>query len=127
MMFGLHEIPAGEKARFSVMEEGRVLKGYAMLPLLHLAGLISRCALFVTNDSGPMHLAAALGVPVIALFGPTDATATGPMGEGHMIIRKDADCAPCGMRECPVDHRCMREISQDEVFGYIHRKFSTAS
>jgi heptosyltransferase-2 len=127
LMFGLQDITAAEKARFSVMEERGVVKGYAMLPLLHLAGLISRCALFVTNDSGPMHLAAALGVPVVALFGPTDASATGPLGDGHVIIRKDADCAPCGMRECPVDHRCMMEISQQEVFRIIHRKFSTAS
>ena len=104
-------------------EEGR-LKGYAMLPLLHLAGLISRCALFVTNDTGPMHLAAGLGVPVIALFGPTDDMATGPLGEGHAVIRKTADCAPCGLRECPQDHRCMTEISQDEVFRVIDRKFS---
>lgn len=88
-----------------------------------LAGLISQSALFVTNDSGPMHLANALKVPVVAVFGPTDPAVTGPYQEPAVVIKKDVPCWPCSYRECPFDHRCMRGISSEEVYescrGYL--------
>ena len=79
--------------------------------------VIKRCDLFLTNDTGPMHLAASFGVPVVALFGPTDSRTTSPFGSGHTIVRHPVECAPCLLRECPIDHRCMTRISVDEVYG----------
>jgi lipopolysaccharide heptosyltransferase II len=78
--------------------------------LVTLAGVLATCRALVTNDSGAMHLAAALGVPVTAVFGPTDERATGPVGEAHAVVTGPAWCRPCLLRECPLDHRCMRGI-----------------
>jgi heptosyltransferase-2 len=80
-----------------------------------LMALIKRCNFFVTNDSGPMHVAAAFGVPLAAIFGPTDHTGTAPYTDRAVIIRKDMDCAPCKLRECPTDHRCMTAVTADDV------------
>jgi heptosyltransferase-2 len=81
--------------------------------------LISRCRLFVTNDSGLMHVAAALGIPVIAIFGSTDPERTGPLGEVCRVVRKSIPCAPCLKPECPEDRRCMGLISVDEVYEEV--------
>jgi len=80
-----------------------------------LMALLSHCRLLLTNDSGPMHIAAAMGTPVVALFGPTDPTTTSPVGSLSRILRHETDCAPCLMRHCPTDHRCMTAISVEEV------------
>jgi len=81
-----------------------------------LLAAVKRCATFVTNDTGPMHVAAAFGVPVVAVFGPTDWRTTAPYGAGHALVRQPADCAPCLLRECPIDHRCMTRVTVDEVY-----------
>ncbi len=73
------------------------------------------CDVFLTNDSGAMHIASALGVPTVAVFGPTDHVATAPMGPRYTIVREPVDCSPCKLRECPVDHRCMTRIPEDRV------------
>ncbi len=83
--------------------------------LLQLAALLERCHLLVTNDTGTMHMATAVGTPVVAIFGSTDANITGPWGEGHRVIKKDVSCSPCLKRVCPTDHRCMEWITVDEV------------
>ena len=75
-----------------------------------LMSLIRRCDFFVTNDSGPMHIAAAFDVPLVAVFGPTDYTNTRPLSKHAVVVRKDVACAPCLKRECPTDHRCMKGI-----------------
>lgn len=80
-----------------------------------LMALIKRCNFFVTNDSGPMHIAAAFGVPLVAIFGPTDHTGTAPYSDQAIIVRQDTDCAPCKLRECPSDHRCMTAVTADDV------------
>jgi heptosyltransferase-2 len=79
-----------------------------------LVGLIQRMTAFVSNDSGAMHLAAALGRPVVAIFGPTDERATRPIGD-HDILIEPVFCRPCMLRDCPIDHRCMKRISVDRV------------
>ena len=84
-------------------------------------GIISYCALFLTNDSGLMHIAAALGVPTLAIFGSTDHVATGPMGARTAIVRHDIECAPCLRTECPTDHRCMLSIEPEEVWEAMQR------
>jgi heptosyltransferase-2 len=81
-----------------------------------LMALIKRCSFFVTNDSGPMHIAAAFNVPLVAIFGPTDHLGTAPFSERAVIIRKAVDCAPCKLRNCPTDHRCMTEVTAEDVF-----------
>lgn len=87
-----------------------------------LAGLISNAVLFITNDSGPMHIANALKIPVIAIFGPTNPSLTGPFQQPATVIKKDVPCWPCSYRECPFDHRCMISIDPEEVFEAC-RKF----
>ena len=73
--------------------------------------LVAACRLFLTNDSGAMHVAAALAVPTIAVFGPTDDTTTGPVSALACVIREHAECSPCLLRECPIDHRCMTRVT----------------
>lgn len=86
------------------------------LDLAGLAGVLAHLDLLVTNDSGPMHLAAALGVPCVALFGPTDRRRTAPAGEGHQVLALDLWCSPCFRRRCPLlHHRCLRGIGADRV------------
>jgi heptosyltransferase-2 len=80
-----------------------------------LMALVKRCNFFVTNDSGPMHLAAALGVPLVAIFGSTDHTTTYPLAEHAVIIRETVDCSPCMKRECPTDHQCMKAVTVTAV------------
>lgn len=82
-----------------------------------LMAVLAHCRLVVTNDSGPMHIAAAFGVPLVAVFGPTDHTTTSPLIENCRIVRSAAACAPCMLRECPTDHHCMTDVSADEVLA----------
>ncbi len=80
-----------------------------------LMGLIKECRLLITNDSGPMHLAAALDVPQLAIFGSTSEIATGPLSSRAEVIKHPVDCNPCFLRECPIDFRCMNLISVERV------------
>jgi heptosyltransferase II len=82
-----------------------------------LMALLSQCHLLVTNDSGPMHVAAAFGVPIVAIFGSTDHTTTSPLAPSCRIVRKPTDCAPCLKTECPTDHRCMTAVSVVDVLA----------
>ncbi len=84
--------------------------------LRQLMALLTRCRLIVSNDSGPMHLAAAMGVPLVALFGSTSQRTTGPLGTRIRVVKRAVECSPCGRRECPIDFRCMNGISVEEVF-----------
>ncbi len=84
--------------------------------LREFMALMAKCRLVITNDSGPMHLAAALGLPLVAVFGSTDERATGPLGPTARIIKRRVECSPCGLRQCPIDFRCMTRISVDEVY-----------
>jgi heptosyltransferase-2 len=77
--------------------------------------LAAACRLFLTNDSGAMHVASALGVPTVAIFGATDDATTGPTGPLARVVREHAECSPCLLRECPIDHRCMTRVSSGRV------------
>ena len=83
-----------------------------------LAGVLARCGAFVSNDSGAMHLAAAIGVPVAAIFGPTDDRVTRPLGD-HDVLVHQVFCRPCMLRDCPIDHRCMKGITADAVVAAV--------
>ncbi|MCW5981425.1 MAG: lipopolysaccharide heptosyltransferase II [Bryobacteraceae bacterium] len=96
----------------------------AGLPVRNFAGettlgefieMAAACAVFLTNDSGPMHIAAASGIPTVAVFGPTDHVATAPRTALARIVREPLDCSPCKLRECPIDHRCMTRIPAEQV------------
>ena len=80
---------------------------------------LRQCRLLLTNDTGTMHLAALLGVPVVAVFGSTEPRLTGPLGNGHTILRHHVECSPCFLRECPIDFRCMKAVTADEVASAV--------
>ena len=110
---------AGEKRIADAIQENMRNRAAALAgatDLATLAALISLCRLFITNDSGPMHLAAALDTPQIAIFGSTDEIATGPHSRTARVIHKHVECSPCLLRECPLDLRCFSRIEVDEVY-----------
>jgi len=86
--------------------------------LKQLACLFTRCAVLVTTDTGPMHIGAAMGCRVVALFGPTAPWRTGPYGRSHEVIRTDLECSPCFRKKCH-DMSCMKEITVDRVFKAV--------
>lgn len=88
--------------------------------LKELIEIIRVAEVVITNDTGPMHIAAALNVPVIAIFGPTSPAKTGPYGIGHVVLQSKADCVPCFKKDC-VDFRCMNEITPEVVIHEVKR------
>ena len=94
--------------------------------LLDLAYLYKKAQMVITTDSGPMHLAAAVETPVIALFGPTDPARTGPYGAGHTIIRTELSCSPCFLKKCSTK-KCMKNISSQQVFAAVEKKLTKES
>lgn len=84
-----------------------------------LMALLASVQLVITNDSGPMHMAAAFGRPIVALFGPTDHSTTSPLSSRFSLVRKETECAPCLKRQCPTDHRCMADISVNDVLQAV--------
>ncbi len=115
----------GDHMSASVVKEicqglpARVINLAGLTSLRELACIICVCDVLLTNDSGPMHLAAAVNTPIIALFGSTNEQVTGPYRKGR-VIHKHVDCSPCYQRVCPIDFRCMKRIEADEVFDAIH-------
>jgi heptosyltransferase-2 len=89
--------------------------------------LIKRCNLFLTNDSGLMHIAAAFNVPLVAIFGPTNHSTTGPRSENAAVVRHDFACSPCLKETCPLDHRCMLSVEPQEVWEKMVRLKSLAT
>jgi len=110
---GPQERPLAEAIAEGMEAPVRVLCGGTTLA--ELVGVLSRLRLLLTNDSGPMHVAAALGVPLVAVFGSTDWRETSPVGSASRVVREPAHCAPCLLRECPVDHHCMSRVGVDRV------------
>lgn len=108
------ERPLAEEVAAAMRAPARVLAGETRLA--ELVGVLARLDVLVTNDSGPMHVASALGTPVVAVFGPTDHRETAPAGPGPArIAREPVPCAPCGLRACPIDHACMRRVEAEQV------------
>ena len=86
--------------------------------LSQLIGVVASCRAVISGDSGTMHLAAALGVKVTAIFGPTDERVTAPVGS-HEVLTQPVWCRPCLLRDCPIDHRCMTRTSDARVFRAV--------
>ncbi len=118
---GLHVALIGSQAERLIAEQIRdrmkattaVLSGKTSLETL--IGVLAESSLMITNDSGPMHIAAALGVPTVAVFGSTDERVTAPFGPRTRIVKHPVECSPCLLRECPIDHRCMNGVSVEDV------------
>lgn len=93
-------------------------------PVGLLPGLLRRAAVLVTNDSGPMHIATAVGTPVVALFGPTDPVKTGPYGQGHIVLSNAVECRPCFRRECfrPVALECLTGVQPEQVVRAVQQQ-----
>jgi lipopolysaccharide heptosyltransferase II len=102
-----------ESVAWAMREPAVVLGGRTDIGML--PGLLRRARLLLTNDTGAMHVAAAVGTPVLAIFGPTDADATGPLGARCRYVRTPVPCSPCLLRECPIDHRCMTGVTVEQV------------
>ena len=101
---------------------GRTINLAGQTTLRQLMGLLKNCKMLLTNDSGPMHLAAALGVPVVVPFGSTSPELTGPGQPGdprHQLLQTPTACSPCFRRTCPIDFRCMTGISVDQVLAAV--------
>ena len=114
------EIPLGEA--FAGIAKVETINLIGKTTLMQLGALIESCALYLTCDSGPMHIAAAVGTPTIALFGPTSPIRHGPYGENHEVIEKPVECRPCYKRKCMRKdqlHLCMTEIDPNEVVAQV--------
>lgn len=92
-----------------------------------LPALLSQCQLFLGNDSGAMHVAAAVGLPVVAIFGPTDAEGTAPVTPRCTIVQQKPYCSPCFLRRCPTDHRCMTAVPEQMVTSALRLRLIEAS
>jgi heptosyltransferase II len=90
--------------------------------LSELITQLRRCEVLLTNDTGTMHLAAFLGVPTVSIFGSTEPQLTGPIGIGHTVLRHHVECSPCFLRECPLDFRCMKAVTVEEVVRAVAEK-----
>lgn len=93
---------------------GKAISAAGETSLRQLIEVMRSAEVVITNDSGPMHIAAALNIPVIAIFGPTSPERTGPYGKGHLVLQSEAACVPCFKREC-VTMQCMKEITPEMV------------
>jgi ADP-heptose:LPS heptosyltransferase len=119
LAWGPGERAAVEKIRSS-------MKHPAFIPppttLAQLGALLKKCRFMVTNDSGPMHLAAAVGVPVLAIFGPTNPLLQGPVGDQHVIVRNERlSCLGCNYTDCPIGHPCMLELTEERVMDGVRQ------
>jgi heptosyltransferase-2 len=109
---GPAEAELGERVARGV--DGICLAGRTSV--MQLSAAIARCSLFVTNDTGPMHVADAVGTPMVAIFGPTDWIVTPPFGPSHTIVRHEIECSPCLKRTCPLGHHdCMKKVEVSQV------------
>jgi len=84
--------------------------------LAELKGVLSCASLVVSNDTGAAHVSAALGVPTVVVFGPTEHVSTRPLSDVARVVRHDVECSPCMLRDCPIDHRCMTRVEVDDVY-----------
>lgn len=105
-----------EEVRAKIESQGIAAQNFAgATSLREFIELAAGCTLYLTNDSGAMHVAYALGIPTVAVFGSTDEFGTGPAGPKSVVVRENVDCSPCQLRVCPVDHRCMKRVTVDRV------------
>jgi heptosyltransferase-2 len=112
------EIDVSDEVVRQMRNQPVVLTGQTSLD--QIITVLDRADLIVTNDTGPAHIGAALGRPTIVIFGPTNPLTTRPFAPEADVLREPPDCAPCMLRDCPIDHRCMTAITVDAVFERAH-------
>lgn len=102
-----------------------IINAVGRTSLQQMAGLIAQAGLVIVGDTGPLHMAVALGVPTVSIFGPTDPAKFGPLTPGHFILRSQAECMPCHKTICPQGHmRCMHSVRPDEVIAAARQELS---
>ncbi|MGA3043574.1 MAG: lipopolysaccharide heptosyltransferase II [Bryobacteraceae bacterium] len=107
-----------EPVAAAIRADGIAVRNFAgETTLRQFIDLAAACRVFITNDSGAMHIASALGVPTVTIFGATDDTTTGPTGAWARVVREQVECSPCLLRTCPIDHRCMTRVTAARVAG----------
>lgn len=119
------EAPLGEQLAKNFNGKVENLCGKTTLP--ELIAQLKGFTLLLTNDTGTMHLADLIGLPVVAIFGSTEPTLTGPRGETtppHQVLRHQVECSPCFLRECPIDFRCMQAITVEMVSEAVMKSLS---
>ena len=121
---GPGDAPVAETIRRQMRHPGISVAGETSV--LQLGALLKRCRLFVGNDAGPMHVAAAVGTPVVALFGPTDPAEWGPWGDGHVVLYRGLDCRECWRRSAcwRGEENCLRQIPVEEAMAAVRRAWN---
>lgn len=118
-----HDVPVIDGIINKIDSKDGIINLAGKTSLKELAYLYSRCSVLICTDTGPMHIAAAMGCRVVALFGPTSPLRTGPYGRGHKVIRSDMDCSPCLKKECD-NTACMKNITVAAVFDAVKSSLS---
>ena len=115
--WGPGQLPDAEEIRNRMSREAFIPPATT---LRQLGALIKRCSIIVTNDSGPMHIASAVGTPVLGIYGPTDPVLQGPYGDAHVVVRNEGlECLGCNLTACPIGHPCMLGLSVDTVLAGV--------
>jgi lipopolysaccharide heptosyltransferase II len=123
--YGLRPVLLWGPGQLADVERMRaMMKSEAFVPpattLKQLGALLRRCAIIVTNDSGPLHIAAAVGTPVVGIYGPTNPVLQGPYGNQYTIVRNESlDCLGCNYTSCPIEHQCMRDLTVAQVLAAV--------
>ena len=134
-MLPLRSLVIGSKSDLGIAERvvqasgGRAISLAGKTGLKELVEIMRHARIVISNDSGPMHIAAGFQVPVIAIFGPTSPVRTGPYGKGHIVMKSDLECAPCFKKHCS-DLNCMQEITVKAVYEKfidLKKEFNTES
>ena len=117
LTWGPGQLPDVEKI-VSIMRHEAFVPPPTTLP--QLGALLKRCSVVISNDSGPMHIAAAVGTPVLGIYGPTNPALQGPYGDQHVTVRKEGlECLGCNLMKCPIGHVCMSDLTVDDVLTAV--------
>jgi heptosyltransferase-2 len=118
ILFGTKKDTAiGEKICETLGE--RCINRIGQTSIEQLIDELRKCRVLLTNDTGTMHLASLIGVPVVAIFGSTEPRMTGPLDDGHVVLRHQVECSPCFLRQCPIDFRCMKAVTVQEAVDAV--------
>jgi ADP-heptose:LPS heptosyltransferase len=117
--WGPGELGEAEEIRKSMTREAFIPPATT---LRQLGALLTRCSIVVTNDSGPLHIAAAVGTPVLGIYGPTDPLLQGPYGDNHVVVRNEGlECLGCNLTSCPIGHPCMLGLGVETVLQGVRQ------
>jgi ADP-heptose:LPS heptosyltransferase len=119
LLGGTNEVPFAQEITAQIKTGMTNLTGQTSLR--DLIGIFQRATFAIGPDSGPMHIAAATGIPVISLWGATSPIRSAPWGSTELILRGSAACSPCYVRHCPIGRRCMQQITPEQVLGLVRK------